>query len=291
MWKFNGTWTWFAGYNDVGGDGLYGPLRQVSDEYYPPARTYATGKIDGNSYLWIFGGSARNSSNQWTTPNDLWKILIPECAKDQPISTTSPLSTSVVGSITTGKVTTSRITSGRITSGRVTSGRITSGQITSNEVTSGSLTTKSLTSNALTTSALTSASLTTSPVTTSFVTTAKITTGQPELDRSDCFITAVRNYGTGADAETKYGVINEWGYGNFMGSRAYFSYWNDEEMNIWVFGGDNLLNDLWVYSRDQRQWAWMGNGGPSGREKAMSVVGPKGEFYLFGGRSSEGFKR
>ncbi|HTT04059.1 MAG TPA: kelch repeat-containing protein [Steroidobacteraceae bacterium] len=97
--------------------------------------------------------------------------------------------------------------------------------------------------------------------------------------------------------------------GNNPGAREGAASWNDTAGNLWLFGGDSLvdqswqqLNDLWRYNPVSGQWTWVdgantsGNAGsygtqgvaaagnlPPARTNAISWVDSAGVFWLFGG--------
>ncbi|WP_340153013.1 kelch repeat-containing protein [uncultured Marivirga sp.] len=62
-----------------------------------------------------------------------------------------------------------------------------------------------------------------------------------------------------------YGVQGEENNQNEIGSRRYTGSWVDDEGNFWVFGGQGrdkasqlgLLNDLWKYNPETKNWIWM----------------------------------
>ncbi|MGB0063796.1 MAG: chitobiase/beta-hexosaminidase C-terminal domain-containing protein [Terracidiphilus sp.] len=107
--------------------------------------------------------------------------------------------------------------------------------------------------------------------------------------------------------------------GNIPGGRSNAASWIDKSGNLWLFGGwganwwvggggDQELNDLWVYSPSTNEWAWMGGNAatdfyanqtfpgvygtlgapapgniPGGRSNAASWTDKSGNFWLFGG--------
>jgi gliding motility-associated-like protein len=51
---------------------------------------------------------------------------------------------------------------------------------------------------------------------------------------------------------------------NKPGNRRYASYWNDDNGNLWMFGGEcsstgalKRMNDLWMYSPNTNEWTWV----------------------------------
>ena len=69
LWKFNGAaWTWIAG-SDVGGqDGIYGTKGTPDPANVPGARVSSACWIDPSGNLWLFGGAGD------TFMSDLWKF-------------------------------------------------------------------------------------------------------------------------------------------------------------------------------------------------------------------------
>ena len=103
---------------------------------------------------------------------------------------------------------------------------------------------------------------------------------------------------------------------NVPGARSDAMTWTGPQGNLWLFGGDGLdgnpsdcssappcdLNDLWKYSISSNEWTWVSgtdkndqpgvygtqgtaaaSNSPSARESSVTWVGPRGNFWLFGG--------
>ena len=112
-----------------------------------------------------------------------------------------------------------------------------------------------------------------------------------------------------------YGSLGVPAAGNVPGSRVSAVGWTDSSGNLWLFGGwgydandtFGMLNDLWEFNPNTKQWAWMGGSStlpsangcqpgvygtlgvaavdnvPGGRLSAMSWTDIHGNFWLFGG--------
>ena len=93
---------------------------------------------------------------------------------------------------------------------------------------------------------------------------------------------------------------------NIPGGRENAVSWTDSSDNLWLFGGQGELNDLWEFSPATNEWTWMsgsmvvvGSQGavgvygtqgvpaaanvPSGRAGAVSWMDTSGNLWLFGG--------
>ena len=76
LWKYSpsaGTWTFVSGTDQKNENGRYGIRLQSSPANYPGGRYSASGWIDNNGYLWLFGGRGYSSRNQVTLLDDVWK--------------------------------------------------------------------------------------------------------------------------------------------------------------------------------------------------------------------------
>lgn len=82
LWKFTfnsgvaagGTWTWVSGPEVVNNVGNYGTNNVAASTNIPGARSGATGWIDSNQNLWLFGGYGINYEASLTVLNDLWEF-------------------------------------------------------------------------------------------------------------------------------------------------------------------------------------------------------------------------
>ncbi|HWE86645.1 MAG TPA: chitobiase/beta-hexosaminidase C-terminal domain-containing protein [Terracidiphilus sp.] len=123
--------------------------------------------------------------------------------------------------------------------------------------------------------------------------------------------------------EGVYGTLGTPDPGNIPGARSGVSSWSDGSGNVWLFGGSGYdasgnqgyLNDLWEFNPSTNEWTWMGgsstipptNSGygspqpgvygtlgmpdagniPGGRGSATAWTDSSGNFWLFGGLSSD----
>ncbi len=82
-----------------------------------------------------------------------------------------------------------------------------------------------------------------------------------------------------------YGTLGVPAPGNVPGARSYAAGWTDKNGNLWLFGGDGitggtgaattesgLLNDLWEFNPNTKQWAWMAGSSTAG--SSCGVGGP-----------------
>jgi hypothetical protein len=110
-----------------------------------------------------------------------------------------------------------------------------------------------------------------------------------------------------------YGTLGTPTVGNVPGSRDAEINWNDNNGNLWLFGGYGCgasassgcvlsLNDLWEFNPSTNEWAWMGGSNtgnqpgvygtlgtlaagniPGGRQGGVSWTDSSGNLWLFGG--------
>jgi N-acetylneuraminic acid mutarotase len=77
LWEFNPStsqWTWVSGSSAGGQTGVYGTLGDTASTSLPGGRETASGWIDKNGNLWLFGGLGFNSASQAGELNDLWEF-------------------------------------------------------------------------------------------------------------------------------------------------------------------------------------------------------------------------
>jgi N-acetylneuraminic acid mutarotase len=75
LWMFNPTtkeWTWVNGSNVPGSTGQLGTLGTLATGNLPESRAGASGWVDSNGNIWIFGGFAETVSLDAYDSNDLW---------------------------------------------------------------------------------------------------------------------------------------------------------------------------------------------------------------------------
>ncbi|MDQ5921924.1 MAG: hypothetical protein QG673_1983 [Pseudomonadota bacterium] len=80
LWMYNistNLWTWVDGESVINQSGIYGTKGVESSTNMPGARNSASGWIDENGNLWLFGGQGRTSTATASgSLNDLWKYNI-----------------------------------------------------------------------------------------------------------------------------------------------------------------------------------------------------------------------
>jgi N-acetylneuraminic acid mutarotase len=111
-----------------------------------------------------------------------------------------------------------------------------------------------------------------------------------------------------------YGTLGTPAAGNTPGGRTQATSWTDNSGNFWVFGGIGSdpggsfcdLNDLWRFNPSTKEWTWMSGSNavkqpgvygtlgkpaagntPGGRCAAASWTDNRGDFWLFGGDSTD----
>lgn len=99
-----------------------------------------------------------------------------------------------------------------------------------------------------------------------------------------------------------YGEMGISSASNTPGGRDSAVAWTDSSGNLWLFGGNGDLNDLWEFSPATKQWTWTGGSavpgvpgvyGTQGVASTSNIPGPRGgavawtdsngNFWLFGG--------
>jgi hypothetical protein len=110
-------------------------------------------------------------------------------------------------------------------------------------------------------------------------------------------------YSSCTSASGVYGQMGTFAAGNIPGSRSSATSWTDKNGNFWLFGGDDVLNDLWEFNPTlgtAGEWAWMsGNssgiskgtygtlgtpgGVPGSRQSAAGWTDSSGNLWFFGG--------
>jgi len=102
-----------------------------------------------------------------------------------------------------------------------------------------------------------------------------------------------------------YGTQGVAAASNVPGARMGAVSWTDLSGNLWLFGGNSNLNDLWTYNLTSKQWTWVSGAnttgasgvyGTEGTPAAANVPGARnagaawtdaaGNFWLFGGTSN-----
>lgn len=71
LWEYSaGQWTWVAGSNTVGQQGIYGTVGNAAPANVPGARLQASSWLDSTGNFWLFGGDGYDIDGYL---NDLWK--------------------------------------------------------------------------------------------------------------------------------------------------------------------------------------------------------------------------
>lgn len=106
---------------------------------------------------------------------------------------------------------------------------------------------------------------------------------------------------------TNYGNLGSPAPDNFPGPRQDSAAWTDRAGNLWMFGGNGGMNELWRFDVASKQWTWMGgikvpaNGTPPGsiygtlgtpwpgnipgvRTASATWTDTQGNLWLFGGQ-------
>jgi N-acetylneuraminic acid mutarotase len=105
-----------------------------------------------------------------------------------------------------------------------------------------------------------------------------------------------------AGGAANYGTQGVAAPSNVPGARSGAVSWTDVSGNLWMFGGNANLNDLWTYNLTSNQWTWVNGSntteatgvyGTKGTAAATNVPGARtasatwkddaGNFWLFGG--------
>ena len=77
LWMYSpatGEWTWVSGTDKANEKGKYGTLSQQSDSNFPGARSLAMSWTDFNGNFWLFGGRGYSSKSSISDLNDVWKF-------------------------------------------------------------------------------------------------------------------------------------------------------------------------------------------------------------------------
>jgi len=285
LWEFtptNNQWTWMSGSNSTGAS-IFGALGVASASNTPGARSDSVSWTDAAGNFWLFGGNGVDSTGTGGLLNDLWEF-----------SPTAKTWTWVSGS---DKANAAGIygTQGVASTSNAPGGRWGSVSWIDN---SGNLW-------------LFGGS---SPVFESSLNDLW------EFNPTAKTWTWVSGSSTAGVVVGVYGTQGVPAANNAPGSRCLAVSWIDSSGNLWLFGGQGYgsngtvngdLNDLWEYSPAAREWKWVdgsstgtqdGPSGvygtlgvpaatniPGGRDSAVSWTDSNGNFWLFGGESTESF--
>jgi N-acetylneuraminic acid mutarotase len=281
LWKYNTStneWTWMGGTNAVEGTGVYGTRGVASPANAPGARGYAARWSDSAGNLWLMGGEGYGESGSSGNLNDLWKY-----------STATNQWTWIGGAKTTG-------TSGVYGSKGVTSSTNVPGArsaLASWSDSAGNLWLMGGEGNAASGSGLLN--------------------DLWKYNIANNQWTWMSGANT-ADGAATFGTQGTTGVANVPGARSFFNSWSDTFGNLWLFGGTGhagsaaigMLSDLWKYNISTNQWTWVSGttafdsagiygtlgttnsaNAPGAREGAAAWTDSAGDFWLFGGDSTD----
>ena len=279
LWEFSAStneWTWIGGSSNLGsgfsqGAGVYGVLGTPAAGNIPPGRSGAVSWTDAKGNLWLFGGFSY-SANGLEYFNDLWEYN-PSTNEWAWMS----------GSQTAGQ---SGVygTEGQAASNNVPGARNSALSWTDQE---GDLW---------------------------LFGGAGYDSAGEQGNLNDLWefnpATSQWTWVSGANVEGQAAVPGTLGTpakGNVPGARNGAVGWTDNKGNLWLFGGDGGLNDLWEYNPATNEWAWMsgtiptsvyssGQPGvygtlqtfsaanvPGNRTGAIGWTDSKGNLWMFGG--------
>jgi gliding motility-associated-like protein len=78
LWKYSptlNTWLWVSGSNRLNQEGKYGDRSKPADSNLPGGRFLSTGWVDNDGNFWLFGGFGyAGSNNELGALNDLWRF-------------------------------------------------------------------------------------------------------------------------------------------------------------------------------------------------------------------------
>ena len=313
LWQYNpttGLWTWMSGSEWLGQFGVYGTQGKPSTGNVPGARTNASGWIDSQGHLWLFGGrgfDAIGLGGGLAFLNDLWEfdpstsewtwvsgLSVLKCAPDpEAPGVCDAYAPATYG--TRGKFSASNTPGSRNwgTSWTDANGHFWLFGGVGYQVAPAGTSADCCYLNEL---------WEFDPGTKQWAWMGGSTT--PQLSG-----TSAGNYGT-------FGVPDA---ANTPGGRYNAAGWRDRNGNLWLFGGygfdsnenEGPFNDLWEFSPSTLQWAWMGGAStligplvnwwssygaygtlgvpaaantPGGRQAPATWVGKSGNFWLFSGQ-------
>jgi N-acetylneuraminic acid mutarotase len=255
LWKFNPAtkqWTWMSGSstvpnaNDTCQPGVYGTLGIASASNVPGGRQYAASWTDANGNFWLFGGPGCDSAGTQALLNDLWKFN-PSTNQWTWMGGSSKALYTAYGSPgvygTQGVASAANVPGGRWVSGGWTdsSGNLWlfGGEGYDSVGARGYL-------NDL---------WKFNPSTNQWTWVS----GSSTLGTSTCYEPGVECSQPGV-----YGTLGQPAAANVPSGRRGAVGAIDANDNLWLFGGDNQvndidnpMNDLWKFNPHTNQWAWM----------------------------------
>jgi N-acetylneuraminic acid mutarotase len=281
LWNFNPAtkqWTWMGGSSTVPNTndcqpGIYGTQGVASANNVPGGRSYAASWTDANGNFWLFGGPGCDSAGTQALLNDLWKFN-PSTNQWAWMGGSSKALYTAYGSPgvygTQGVASAANVPGGRFVSGGWTdsSGNLWlfGGDGYDSIGARGYL-------NDL---------WKFNPSTNEWTWVS----GSSTLGNSSCYQPGIQCSQGGV-----YGTLGQPAAGNVPGGRRGAVGAIDANDNLWLFGGDNqvngvdnLMNDLWKFNPQTRQWAWMsGSNTPTCRAKTSSGnCVENGEYGVYG---------
>jgi hypothetical protein len=243
LWRYSaGSWTWMSGDNTGNNQGIYATVSTEGPTNKPGARVFASTWMDASGYIWLFGGYGIDGNNKQGPLNDLWRF-----------DTTSKQWAWVAGSNTinqNGSYGTINQPSNQNTPGS-RFGQSVIADAQGNFWLFGGTTAPSVDVNSPTT------------IAGYFNDLWEFTPGKGSSP-----ITGAWTWVAGSSAVNENGHYNKqnvYSANSQPGARFQQALEIDNNGNLWVWGGYgvdahpdefSLLNDLWVYNPNNRQWAW-----------------------------------
>jgi N-acetylneuraminic acid mutarotase len=255
LWEFDpatNEWTWMSGSSSSGQPPVYGTKGVPAPDNVPGARTDASGWIDKDDNLWVFGGSGKASDDAGSL-NELWEFNV-STRQWTWVTGQNVLNTCSNGVCRNAGVYGSM---GIPADGNTPGGRYRASSWTDR---SGNFwlfggygldsVGKSGPLNDL---------WMFKPSTRQWTWMGGLSTIQYTR-----ILSPVRGWGWGAAGV--YGTQGIPAPGNMPGSRFAALTWSDRIGDLWLFGGNGLdangntsdLNDLWKFNPSTSEWAWMG---------------------------------
>ncbi len=255
LWKFSPTtkqWTWMSGSSTVPNasdtcqPGVYGTLGVASAGNVPGGRQYAASWTDVNGNLWLFGGPGCDSAGTQALLNDLWKFN-PSTNQWAWMGGSSKALYTAYGSPgvygTQGVASDANVPGGRWVSGGWTDSRgnlwLFGGEGYDSVGARGYL-------NDL---------WKFNPSTNQWTWIS----GSSTLGTSNCY-----EPGDECSQPAVYGTLGQPAAGNVPSGRRGAVGAIDANDDLWLFGGDNQvndvdnpMNDLWKFNPQTQEWAWM----------------------------------
>lgn len=251
LWKFNTStneWTWMGGYSNLncaggicfGRPGVYGTLGKPAPTNIPGGRSAATGWIDRNGNLWMYGGFGVDSAGIQCYLDDLWEFSPTTnewiwVSGSQFASNADAGYPGVYGAVGVPAAGNNPWSLVYASSWIDRSDHLwLFGGIGEDPTSAG-------------------------------YTLNDMWEFYPSIGEW-AFTNANSIDGPGGSGFATYGTLGDWSPANFPGERTTASSWTDSEGDFWMFGGSGLtssfptgmLNDLWEFKPSLNEWAWIG---------------------------------